>query len=77
MGPKTDKIFAQYGLDDTVLEKLNEYLLPKKNVNHGRATFHRRCQKVRENLKYVQTLYELSDYADSFDKGTQSESDLY
>lgn len=72
MGPDAEKIFAQFELSDedkksydVVLAKLNEYFVPKTNVIHVRATFHRREQKVGESVEqYVRCLYELAEHAE-------------
>ncbi|KAK7093228.1 hypothetical protein V1264_007018 [Littorina saxatilis] len=78
MGNEAEKIFSQFNLNaedskkyDVVLEKFNEYFLPKKNVIHERAKFHRREQKEEESVEqYIRALYDLSEYAEFAEKET-------
>jgi len=45
-----------------VLEKLNNYFVPKVNVIHERARFYKRAQKQGESAEeYIRTLYKLAE----------------
>lgn len=47
---------------ETVLEKLNNYFVPKVNIIHERARFYLRAQKQGESAEeYIRTLYELAE----------------
>ena len=72
MGPEAEGIFAQFDLNDNdrkdfakVCEQFDNHFIPKKNVIHERATFHRRNQKEGESIEeYLRALYEHSDLCD-------------
>ncbi|PVD28147.1 hypothetical protein C0Q70_10732 [Pomacea canaliculata] len=76
MGNDAERILTSFGLDarqrqeyDTVLEKFDEYFVPKRNIIHERARFHARNQKPDESIEeYIRDLYELAAKADVRDK---------
>ncbi|XP_025089823.1 uncharacterized protein LOC112561503 [Pomacea canaliculata] len=76
MGNNAERILTSFGLDarqlqeyDTVLEKFDEYFVPKRNIIHERARFHARNQKPDESIEeYIRDLYELAAKADVRDK---------
>lgn len=48
---------------DLVVRKFDEHLVPKKNVIHECAFFHRRSQRAGETVEaFVQRLYELTQH---------------
>ena len=72
MGIQAESIFARLSFDeehdkndfDKVLEKFNDYFLPKTNVIHIRAMFHRRTQSKNETIEeYMRELYKLAENA--------------
>ncbi|PVD28732.1 hypothetical protein C0Q70_11326 [Pomacea canaliculata] len=76
MGNDAERILTSFGLDarqrqeyDTVLERFDEYFVPKRNIIHERARFHARNQKPDESIEeYIRDLYELAAKADVRDK---------
>lgn len=47
---------------DIVLEKLNNYFVPKVNVIHERARFYQRVQKQGESVEeFIRSLHELAE----------------
>ena len=50
---------------DVVLEKFNEHFVPKRNVIHDRACFHKRIQRAGETVEaFVRSLYELAQHCE-------------
>lgn len=50
---------------EIVLEKLDNYFVPKVNVNHDGARFHKRAQKHRESVEeYIHSLRKLAKKCD-------------
>ena len=76
MGTEADRILDTFTMPDAdknklmpVLDKFDEYFVPKRNVIHERAQFHRCSQKESESVdEYVRRLYEAAQYADFPDK---------
>ena len=49
----------------TVMEKFTDHFVPKRNVIHERACFHKRVQKTGESVEaFVRGLYELAQYCE-------------
>ena len=71
MATDAEKIFSHFTLTEEqqnnferVLQEFDKYFVPKKNVIHERATFHRRTQREVESIEeYIRNLYELSEHA--------------
>ena len=76
MGPEAERILDQFRMSDAdkkkinlVLAKFDEYFVPKRNIIHERAQFHKCSQKESETVdEYVRRLYEAAQYADFPDK---------
>ena len=50
---------------DVVVEKFNEHFVPKRNVIHDRACFHKRIQRAGETVEaFVRSLYELAQHCE-------------
>lgn len=50
---------------DIVINKFHEHFVPKRNVIHERACFHRRSQKPDESVEaFIRSLYELAQYCE-------------
>ena len=50
---------------DVVVEKFNEHFVPKRNVIHDRACFHKRIQRAGETVEaFVRSLYELAHHCE-------------
>lgn len=50
---------------DTVIAKFSDHFVPKRNVIHERACFHKRAQKPGESVEaFVRSLYELAQYCE-------------
>ena len=48
-----------------VIEKFDDHFIPKKNVIHERACFHRRVQKEGETAEaFIRNLYELAEHCE-------------
>ena len=57
-----------------VIEKFDEHFVPKKNVIHERACFHRRVQREGETVEaFIRNLYELAEHCDF---GTQRDEQV-
>lgn len=49
----------------TVVEKFDEHFVPRRNVIHDRACFHKRNQKADEPVEaFVRSLYELAQHCE-------------
>ena len=76
MGNEADRILDNFTMPDgdrekfkPVLEKFDAYFVPKRNIIHERAQFHRCSQRESETVdEYVRRLYEAAQYADFPDK---------
>jgi len=76
MGTDAEKIFSQFTLTEEQqknfgrnLQEFDKYFVPKKNVIHELATFHRRTQREGESIEeYIRSLYELSGHAQFADR---------
>ena len=76
MGPEADRILDTFTMTEAdrnkfapVLAKFDEYFVPKRNIIHERAQFHRCSQKENETVdEYVRRLYDAAQYADFADK---------
>ena len=77
MGAEADRVFAPFRFDrnddkndfDKVVKIFDDHFIPKRNVIHERATFHRRDQKPGETVEqYIRCLYELAEHADFSEK---------
>lgn len=75
MGREAEPIYESFVYDGdgenpefdykTVIEKFDEHFLPKRNIIHDRACFHKRMQKPREIVKaFVRSLYELAQHCE-------------
>ncbi|KAK3085333.1 hypothetical protein FSP39_001659 [Pinctada imbricata] len=68
-------VFATDGDDkkyDRVLEKFDEYFVPKRNTIHERARFHLRVQNPGESVEcFIRTLHELAEHCNFDDKSEQ------
>ena len=50
---------------DTVIAKFSDHFVPKRNVIHERACFHKTAQKPGESVEaFVRSLYELAQYCE-------------
>ena len=50
---------------DAVLNKFEEHFVPKRNIIHERACFHRRVQKDGETVEaFIRNLYELAEHCE-------------
>ena len=80
MGKEAEHIFkslafAEAGDEekyDKVMEKLDEYFVPKRNIIHERGRFRERKQFQSESTEsFIRNLYEMSDHCDFKEKGDQ------
>lgn len=80
MGKEAEHIFkslqfAEAGDEkkfEKVLEKFNEYFIPKRNIIHEGARFHQRAQQSGESIEtFVRSLHEISEFCDFTDKKEQ------
>ena len=71
MGSEAEKIFSSFEFEEEerkdnfemVMEKFDEYFVPRRNVIHERACFYQRCQHSGESAEmYIRTLYELAEH---------------
>ena len=76
MGADAERIFSSFNLTAaqekvyaTVLQKFDDYFIPKKNPIHARAVFHERKQESGESSElYYRTLLELAEQCEFTDK---------
>ncbi|KAK7878016.1 hypothetical protein WMY93_031329 [Mugilogobius chulae] len=77
MGSEAEKIFSSFHFAsdddkknyDVVLQKFDEYFIPRRNVIHERACFYQRSQQPGETAEqYIRVLYELAEHCDFGDK---------
>ncbi|XP_052799445.1 uncharacterized protein LOC128231064 [Mya arenaria] len=69
MGPEAEEIMSSFNLSnenskkfDTVVEKLNQHFIPKKNVIFERAKFNQRSQMAGESVdSFITELYHLAE----------------
>jgi hypothetical protein len=73
IGKEAENIFNSFAFEnpddskdyDKVLEKFNDYFVPRKNVIHERARFHQRCQNPDETVEmFVRSLYDIASSCD-------------
>ncbi|KAI4898509.1 hypothetical protein NFI96_006164, partial [Prochilodus magdalenae] len=72
MGAEAEAVFNSFSLGDgeaqnydTVVAKLDQHFVPKRNIIHERACFHRRVQNSGEPVEsFVRSLYELAEYCE-------------
>lgn len=72
MGKEAEPIFSTFTFPDEIedyygetMKKFDEHFVPKRNVIHERACFHRRSQRHGESVEaFVRHLYELAEYCD-------------
>ena len=72
MGKEAEPIFSTFtfpdGLEDyfgETLKRFDEHFVPKRNIIHERACFHRRQQQQGESVEaFVRHLYQLAEYCD-------------
>ena len=81
MGKEAEHIFKAFTFTSgdekkfaKVIEKFDEHFVPKRNVIHERACFHRRVQKEGETVEaFVRNLYELAEHCEF---GTQRDEQI-
>ena len=67
-GEGNEKKFAK------VIQKFDDHFIPKKNITHERACFHRQVQKEGETVEaFIQNLYELVQHCEF---GTQRDEQI-
>ncbi|KAI2648690.1 Transposon Ty3-G Gag-Pol polyprotein [Labeo rohita] len=73
MGRQAEPIFSTFSFsaeeeDDyynAVVKKFDEHFVPKRNLLHDRACFHKRSQRNGESVEaFVRSLYELAEFCD-------------
>ena len=81
MGKEAEHVFKAFtfpeGDEETyakVIEKFDEHFVPKRNIIHERACFHRRVQKEGETVEaFIRNLYELTEHCEF---GTQRDEQI-
>ena len=81
MGKEAEHVFKAFTFAEgdekkyaKVIEKFDEHFVPKKNIIHERACFHRRVQREGETVEaFIRNLYELAEHCDF---GTQRDHRL-
>ncbi|XP_060064740.1 uncharacterized protein K02A2.6-like [Ylistrum balloti] len=82
MGRQGENVFKILVIDnegdgdkyDKVVEKLDAYFVPKRNVIHERAKFHMRSQGPTESIEaFVRSLFEMAEHCDF---GTQKDNNI-
>lgn len=73
MGSESENIYRSFTFAedrhrndfDKVIEKFDEYFVPRRNVIHERACFHQRVQRTGEKAEtFIRALYELSEHCE-------------
>lgn len=73
MGKDAEPVFSTFTFTeqqeanyfDTVMAEFDEHFVPKRNVIHERACFHRRSQQSGESVEaFVRNLYELAEHCE-------------
>lgn len=50
---------------DIVIAKFSDHFVPKRNIIHERACFHKRVQRSGDSVEaFVRSLYELAQYSE-------------
>ena len=79
-GREAEHIFKSFGFDneddkkdyEIVLEKYDEYCVPKRNIIHERATCHQRSQNNGKTVEtFVRSLYDIVEHCEFPDKKEQ------
>lgn len=73
MGSESENIYQSFTFAedrhrndfDKVIEKFDEYFVPRRNVIHERAYFHKRVHRTGEKAQtFIKALYELSEHCE-------------
>ena len=81
MGKEAEHVFKAFTFAEgdekkytKVIEKFDEHFVPKSNIIHKRACFHRRVQREGETVEaFIRNLYELAEHCDF---GTQRDKQI-
>ena len=81
MGKEAEHVFKAFTFVEgdekkyaKVIEKFDDHFVPKENIIHERACFHRRVQKEGETVEaFIRYLYELAEHCEF---GTQRDEQI-